>query len=149
MKTFKYTSSLWLPHPLEEVFNFFSDPMNLEEITPDWLHFQIMDPVPQSIEVGSCINYKLRFRGFPLRWTSVITTWEPPNRFIDSQIKGPYRKWVHEHTFHEIDGGTLAKDHVEYATWGDSLVNTLLVGPDVQRIFKYRATKLRSLFPSS
>jgi len=108
-----YESSIWLPRPLDEVFAFFSDASNLEVITPPWLSFSVVTPAPIEMRPGTLIDYRLRFRGFPLRWRSEITSWDPPHRFADAQVKGPYRQWIHEHTFVEKDGGTLAGDRVE------------------------------------
>ncbi len=148
MKTFVYESSLWLPRPLDEVFAFFSDASNLEVITPPWLKFSVVTPAPIEMRSGTLIDYRLRFRGFPLRWRSEITVWDPPYRFADAQVKGPYRQWIHEHTFVEKDGGTLAGDRVEYAVWGGALANALVVRRDVERIFDYRRQTLTAMFGS-
>ncbi|MYD92942.1 MAG: SRPBCC family protein [Chloroflexi bacterium] len=148
MKTFVYESSIWLPRPLDEVFAFFSDASNLEVITPPWLSFSVVTPAPIEMRPGTLIDYRLRFRGFPLRWRSEITSWDPPHRFADAQVKGPYRQWIHEHTFVEKDGGTLAGDRVEYAVWGGALANALVVRRDVERIFDYRRQTLTAMFGS-
>ena len=148
MRTFVYESSLWLPRPLGEVFEFFSDASNLEVITPPWLKFSVVTPRPIEMRPGALIDYRLRFRGFPLRWRSEIAAWDPPHRFEDVQVKGPYRRWIHEHRFVEHDGGTLAGDRVEYAVWGGALANALVVGRDVERIFDYRRQTLTAMFGS-
>jgi ligand-binding SRPBCC domain-containing protein len=83
----------------------------------------------------------LRLHGIPIRWQSVISVWEPPFRFVDEQVRGPYRSWLHEHTFEERDGGTLCRDRVEYDVPGGWLVNRYLVARDVKRIFEYRAER--------
>ncbi|MDA1189860.1 MAG: SRPBCC family protein, partial [Chloroflexi bacterium] len=85
----------------------------------------------------------------PVRWRSEIAVWDPPHRFVDRQIKGPYRHWVHEHRFVSRDGGTLAIDHVEYAVPGGALVNKLFVRRDLEKIFAYRMNKLRLRFGGS
>ena len=149
LKTFTFETSLFLPHPRARVFAFFSDAANLELITPEWLRFDIATPTPVDMEVGTYIDYRLRFRGFPIEWRSEILVWDPPHRFVDSQIKGPYRKWVHEHKFDERKGGTIASDHVEYSVPGGALVNTLFVRYDVERIFAYRRQRLIELFDKS
>jgi ligand-binding SRPBCC domain-containing protein len=140
------TAELWLPRPREEVFPFFADAHNLEVITPPWLNFKILNPAPIPMRAGTEIDYQLRIRGFAVRWRSEITAWEPPQRFVDAQRRGPYRNWVHEHTFEERDGGTLARDHVEYSVWGGPLVDWLLARRQVREIFTYRERKLRELF---
>ena len=128
---------------------FFSDASNLEVITPPWLKFQRGDAERRSrCGLGTLIDYRLRFRGFPLRWRSEITAWDPPHRFADVQVKGPYRQWIHEHSFVEQDGGTLAGDRVQYAVWGGALANWFVVRRDVERIFDYRRQTLTAMFGS-
>ena len=102
--------------------------------------------MPLEMRAGARIDYRLRVRGLPLRWQSEITAWEPPHRFLDEQRRGPYRLWVHEHTFVERDGGTEVRDRVTYAVPGGWLVERLLVGPDVRRIFAFRRETLARLF---
>ena len=75
---------------------FFSRPENLQEITPGWLDFHIVRVDPE-LQTGSLIEYRLRWHGIPMRWSSEITDWSPPHRFIDNQIRGPYTRWHHEH----------------------------------------------------
>ncbi len=141
-----FNSEIWLPQPPEEIFPFFADAANLEAITPPWLNFRILTPAPVVMGEGTLIDYKLRVRGLPMRWRTRISAWEPPYRFVDEQLRGPYRQWVHEHTFTPQDGGTLARDAVRYAVAFDFLVERWLVRPDVERIFHYRLEVLRRRF---
>lgn len=143
---FKLETELWLPHRRDEVFHFFADAFNLETLTPPWLKFEVLTPRPIEMRVGLQIDYRLRLRGLPMRWRSEITAWEPPGRFVDEQRRGPYRAWIHEHTFEERDGGTLARDRVQYAVIGGQLVNRLFVRRDVEKIFHFRQEKLQGLF---
>ncbi len=89
MKTFDHSSELWLPTPLEEVFPFFADARNLEELTPDWLSFTVLTPEPIPMAVGTTIDYRLAWRGIPLGWRSEIAAWEPPHRFVDDSSAVP------------------------------------------------------------
>jgi len=139
-------SELWLPQSRERVFTFFADARNLQAITPPWLDFQISNPEPIEMSVGTHIDYRLKVHGIPLRWQSEITVWEPPLRFVDEQRKGPYQRWIHEHTFAEKDDGTLVMDRVQYAVPGGKLVNRLFVSRDVNKIFAYRREQLKKLF---
>lgn len=149
MKTFIYRSEQWLPRTLDEVFPFFADARNLEELTPPWLRFDVVTPEPIPMAVGTTIDYRLAWRGIPLRWTSEIAAWEPPHRFIDRQIRGPYRLWHHEHRFEERENGTNVIDEVEYAVWGGAIANRLGVARDIEKIFAYRSARLRELFQGS
>ena len=92
----------WVPRPREEVFDFFSEAKNLEQITPDSLNFKILDTSTEGIEKGTVINYKLKIDGIPIRWRTLITEWDPPHHFADNQEKGPYSKWYHVHRFEEL-----------------------------------------------
>jgi ligand-binding SRPBCC domain-containing protein len=149
LKTSTLETELWLPRPREEVFAFFADAVNLELITPPWLRFQILSPLPIAMRQGALIDYRLRLRGVPLGWQTQISVWEPPLRFVDAQLRGPYRRWVHEHLFEESDGGTLCRDRVEYAVPGGWLVERLLVRPDLDRIFAYRRERLKKILSPS
>jgi ligand-binding SRPBCC domain-containing protein len=146
MQVHQFESELWLPRPREEIFAFFSDAANLDAITPEWLNFRTITPGPIEMQPGTLIDYKLRVRGIPVRWRTRIKVWEPPARFVDEQVRGPYRTWIHEHTFEERDGGTLGRDRVRYAVPFDWLVHRWLVRPDIERIFRYRTEKLREFF---
>ena len=149
MRVHQFQSELWLPLPPGELFLFFADAANLQALTPPWLHFQILTPRPIAMREGALIDYRLRVRGVPLRWRTRINVWQPPHRFVDEQIRGPYRQWIHEHTFVARDGGTLARDHVCYAVALDFLVHRLLVRPDLERIFEFRGRALHRLFPAN
>lgn len=146
MKTHHLQTELWLPQPLERVFNFFADPRNLELITPPWLSFAILTRPDIKIEEGTVLEYRLRLRGIPLCWQSEIAVWEPPHRFVDRQTRGPYSIWVHEHRFAENKTGTTIGDRVEYAVLGGALIHKFLVAPDLERIFQYRRKILEEIF---
>lgn len=146
MKTFTLERSTFLPHPIDRVFGFFAEAKNLESLTPPLLKFRILTPRPIDMREGTLIDYQLRVHGIPLRWRSEITAWDPPHRFIDQQLRGPYRRWVHEHRFEAVDGGTRVDDQVQYAVLGGSLIQRIFVAPDLKRIFAYRQEHLPSLF---
>ena len=146
MRTFTLTNELWLPQPPAEVFPFFADASNLERLTPPSLRFQILTPSPIEMVVGTLIDYRIRLRGIPMRWQSEITEWEPPHRFVDEQRRGPYRQWIHEHTFTAQNGGTLAVDIVQYAVLGGVTIQRLFVAPELRRIFDYRNATLENYF---
>jgi ligand-binding SRPBCC domain-containing protein len=135
-----------LPCRRDDLFPFFAAAENLERITPPWLNFRILSPSPVLMQKGRLIDYSLRLHGLPLRWRSEISTWEPPHRFVDTQVRGPYRQWVHTHTFTEVAGGTLCEDDVNYAVPGGRWVDTIFVRPQLTRIFAYRQKVLQQVF---
>jgi ligand-binding SRPBCC domain-containing protein len=142
----------WVPRSLQEVFAFFSEAANLDKLTPKWLRFQILTPPPITMASGTIIDYRLRWHGIPLLWKTEITLWEPPHRFQDLQIKGPYKLWRHTHTFDAVEGGTRIHDHVQYALPFGFLgraVHAVSVHRNVEQIFNYRDEKVRALFGKS
>lgn len=148
MRVFTLEIQALLPKPISQVFEFFSEPRNLERLTPPWLRFEVITPAPIEMRAGARIDYRLRLRGIPIRWQSEITVWEPPLRFVDEQRRGPYRQWIHEHRFEESGDHTLATDHVRYAVPGGALVNRLFVAPDLKRVFAYRVEQMNRIFAS-
>lgn len=147
----RLTARQWVARPIDEVFDFFSQASNLQRLTPDFIGFEILTPQPIDMQVGTLIDYRIRVRGLSMRWRTRIAAWEPGVRFVDEQLKGPYRKWVHEHRFEPVDGGTLCHDTVDYRVPGwvlSPLVNRWMVEPDVRKIFAFRIARLAELFPS-
>lgn len=144
---FRLQTELLLPASRERVFEFFSDARQLETLTPPWIRFRITTPLPINMRPGALIDYRLRIRGLPIRWQSVISVWEPPVRFVDEQVHGPYKYWRHEHSFESHpDGGTIVRDTIDYRVPGGRLINRLFVQPDVERIFRFRLAKLKDVF---
>ena len=128
--------------PIDQAFAFYGDARNLERITPPWLGFEVTTPEPIEMGVGTLIEYRLRLHRVPVRWRTRIEAWEPPWRFVDAQVRGPYALWEHTHTFEE-DGpdATIIGDRVRYAIpFGPlgEIADRLLVQRDLKRIFDYR-----------
>lgn len=141
------SAELIIERPIEEVFSFFSRAENLEKITPPWLHFNIVTPTPISMEKGALIDYRLKLHGIPIKWRTEIESWQPPHRFVDQQLRGPYKKWFHEHTFESLGPNrTLAKDNVHYIPRFGSLVHKYFIRPDLEKIFGYRQQQLEEHF---
>ena len=105
-----------VPRPLAEVFPFFAEPANLARITPPWLGFRIVSSGPLRMREGLRVEYRVSPLLVPQRWESLITVWDPPRRFVDEQVRGPYRYWHHLHEFRAApEGGTEIRDRVTYA----------------------------------
>jgi ligand-binding SRPBCC domain-containing protein len=128
--------------PIDEAFAFYGDARNLERITPPWLGFEVTPPGPIEMGTGTLIEYRLRLHRVPVRWRTRIEAWEPPHRFVDAQIKGPYSLWEHTHTFEpDGPGATIIEDRVRYSIpFGPlgNLADRLLVRRDLRQIFDYR-----------
>jgi ligand-binding SRPBCC domain-containing protein len=146
MRIREFSSEIWLPRPPEQIFPFFADAHNLEALTPPWLNFKILTPAPIAMHEGALIDYQIRIHGIPVRWHTRINVWQPPHRFVDEQLRGPYRQWIHEHTFEAKDGGTLTRDRVSYAVPFDFLMHRYFVRPDIEKIFNYRSAELHKRF---
>lgn len=128
--------------PVEGAFAFYGDARNLEPLTPPWLHFQVLTAQPIEMGAGTLLDYRLRLHRVPIRWQTKIEIWEPPRRFVDVQVRGPYSLWEHTHTFVEDGpGATLITDRVRYAIpFGPlgEIAERLFVRRDLRRIFDYR-----------
>jgi ligand-binding SRPBCC domain-containing protein len=139
-----------LPRPPAEVFHFFADARNLEAITPPWLGFTVSTPGPIEMRPGAAIEYRLKLHAVPIRWRTTIAVWDPPQRFVDVQIRGPYRLWHHTHDFEpDDDGGTVMRDTVRYAIpFGPlgNLAHRLLVRRDLEAIFDFRSAAVSAHF---
>ncbi len=135
--------------PLEEVFAFFERPENLDLITPPELGFRFLTPSPIPMHQGAIIDYQIKLFGIPIRWTTYIAIYEPPHRFVDVQLKGPYSFWHHTHRFSALDSNTtLMTDEVLYLLpFGPvgEIVHTLWVKHQLKRIFDYRYNRIEEL----
>lgn len=138
-----------VPRPRAEVFAFFEDATNLSRITPPFLRFEIVTPTPIAMRAGTLIDYRIRLFGVSLGWRTEIELYERGERFVDRQLRGPYRKWHHTHRFRDVPGGTEMVDEVDYAIgFGPigELAHALFVERTLERIFDYRAAVIEELF---
>ena len=115
MKVFTLVREQVLPGAPEDVFPFFADARNLEAITPPILRFEVVTPGEIAMRVGTLIQYRLTLRGIGVDWLTSIQEWDPPHRFVDVQVRGPYQLWHHTHEFAPHPEGTLMRDTVRYA----------------------------------
>lgn len=139
----------WVPKKPEEVFPYFCSETNLEELTPPFLSFNVIGKSTDEIGEGTLIDYKLKLHGVPVKWRTRIDEWKPSEKFVDTQLSGPYRKWHHTHEFIPFAGGTLLRDRVLYRLplgWLGDAAAGWKVSRDVQTIFAYRRKKIGELF---
>ena len=149
MKVFRLEAKQLIHKPLEEVFGFFSRPENLVKITPAKLHFKILTPSPLEMKQGALIDYTIKMFKVPIHWRTLITTYEPPFRFVDVQIKGPYSFWHHTHIFKEVSDGVEIYDEVHYSIpFGllGKILHTLWIKKDLNNIFEHRRGVIEDLF---
>lgn len=146
----KFITEQWVPQPIDQVFEFFSNPNNLETLTPDFLHFKIVKISHPKIREGTVLDYQLKLHGVPICWQSKINDWVPGKRFSDLQTRGPYAFWHHTHEFYEARGGTVIRDNVVYKFpgWvpGDILGHNF-INKDLEKIFMFRREQIKKLFP--
>lgn len=139
-----------IARPIHEVFPFYADAGNLERITPPWLGFEMITPTPIAMDAGALIEYKLHLHGVPIRWRTRIEAWDPPRRFVDAQLRGPYVLWHHTHTFRDDGvGGTILGDRVRYTLpFGPlgEIAHALFVRRDLERIFDFRRDAVAEAF---
>lgn len=126
---------------INEVFEFFSNEKNLEKLTPEFLNFRVLGKSTDEMQSGTLIDYKLSLHGIPLKWQSEIKDWKPGEKFVDTQIKGPYKFWHHTHKFYPLKDGTLIEDYVQYKLPLGFIGNKLgsfFVKKDLAKIFNFR-----------
>ena len=144
-RLFRLSASQVLPVTQAKAFSFFEDPLNLFEITPDWLDFRMLDPSKAEVFEGAQFDYTIRWLKFRLFWRSRITGYRQPESFTDVQIRGPYPYWSHLHTFHDKKGSTLMRDEVTYrlpfGPFG-RLLHGLIIRRQLRKIFRYRAIRI-------
>lgn len=145
------TTDMTVDRSLDDTFALFCDASNLETLTPPELRFEIRSPLPIEMRRGAQIEYGIRLFGVPFSWLTEITCWEPGVRFVDEQIEGPFRVWIHEHRFNSITHtSTRIRDEVRYdlplgpfGRFAHPFVRSRL-----DRIFEYREMSVRELFTS-
>jgi ligand-binding SRPBCC domain-containing protein len=146
---YEFRREVFVPAPQQALFDFFSEPSNLARITPRSVGFRDLTPDAGPMRPGMNIVHEIRWFRIPMRWRTVIEEYEPPHRFVDVQIKGPYKGWRHEHTFDEAPGGTLLRDHVQYELpFGPigAITHALMVRRQLRRIFDYRERAVLGIF---
>ena len=149
MKVYSLHYKQIVNRPLDDVFDFFSNPENLSKITPKKLDFNIMTPSPIKMINGQLIDYTIRLFGIRIHWRTLITDYNPPNSFIDQQIKGPYLLWHHEHLFKEVEDGVEIVDIIHY-TIPLGIIGRFLhwawIKKDLENIFSYRKNIINEIF---
>ena len=138
-----------LPGTPAEVFGLFADARNLEAITPPLLRFEVVTPGEIDMRVGALIAYRLRLHGVPVSWLTSIQAWEPPHRFVDQQVRGPFAFWHHTHELSPSGpAGTRMRDTVRYAIGFGALgeiARRAVVTRDLEEIFAFRAERVPRL----
>jgi ligand-binding SRPBCC domain-containing protein len=140
---------VFIPAPIDEVFEFFSDPANLAQITPKSVGFRDLTPDARPMRPGMRVTHEIKWFGIPQRWETLIEEYDPPHGFLDTQVRGPYKCWHHRHTFEETAEGTLMRDELRYELpFGPlgAVTHWLIVKRQLNRIFDYRGRKIMELF---
>jgi ligand-binding SRPBCC domain-containing protein len=147
MADFVLESRVWLGRPRPEVFAFFADPQNLARVVPPWLGFRVVS-APPTLAAGAVLDLSVRWLGGRLAWRSYIREFDPPFRFVDVQVRGPYARWEHRHRFLDDEGATMVEDRVTYRLPVGPLgrlAHALIVGRQLRALWAYRKRKLDAL----
>jgi ligand-binding SRPBCC domain-containing protein len=148
MAEYVFRASQEIALPRDAVFDFFSRAENLGRITPPTLGFEMLTPTPVEMREGTWLDYRISLYGIPMSWRSEITVWDPPHEFADEQRVGPYKQWIHRHTFTEIDQqNTLMEDEVRYRLPLEPLgdIAQFLVERELRNIFDFRRRSVDEL----
>ena len=151
MKVYHFHQKQFIRADIDTVWDFFSSPHNLNEITPPFMNFEILDiSGSEKMFNGQLIKYKVSpFPFVRVKWVTEIKNIQQKKFFADNQLKGPFKLWHHEHTFTEVNGGIEMEDHVTYAVpfgFIGRLANAIAVDKQVHQIFEYRRKKIDLLF---
>ena len=99
-----------------------------------------------SVGLGEEVTWRAVHFGLPFRMTSRITELERPTRFVDEQVRGPFRWFRHEHLFEVNDAATLMTDRVSFQApvaglgW---MVERALLGGYMKKLIEERGTFLK------
>lgn len=133
--------------PVEEVWRLLCTPENLPGLTPEWMRFRVVSPSPVAVFEGAVIDYRMAWRGVPMRWRSLITEHQLHQRLAYLQLVGPYAMWLHQHRFEVTEsGGTRVLDCCTYSLPLGPLghvVHRVSVRHQVLDIFRHRRRRLR------
>jgi len=149
MRCYRLSIDQKIKLPVDKVFDFFSQPENLEKITPAEIGFQIITPTPIEMKKNLIIDYKIKICGFPVSWKTCITNYKPPILFSDIQIEGPYSIWEHTHIFKKYESGTQISDIVYYKPpFGlvGIIANHFFISRMLKKIFNYRYENIGKIF---
>ena len=148
-KIYTFKTEQIIDSKIDNVFEFFSRPENLEKITPPSMGFNIITPKPIIMKEGAIIDYIVKIMGFPTRWRTMITSYKKNEMFVDEQLKGPYSYWHHKHSFEEVNGKVKIIDEIHYALPLQilrELVHLLIIKPQLKRIFSFRFKVIEERF---
>jgi len=151
MKIYTLSKKQFLPITLDQTWDFFSSPVNLKKITPEYMGFKITSDLGDGkMYSGQIISYVVTpVLGIPMSWTTEITHVIDRKYFVDEQRFGPYSFWHHQHWFKEVDGGVEMTDIVNYGLplgFLGRIANTLFVKSKLQEIFDYREKVVEKYF---
>ena len=147
---------VWLPRPRAQVFAFFAEPRNIARVQPAWARPTWLAEPPSRLDAGALLDFTVRMAGVSVRWRVMVREFDPPFRFVDVQLWGPFARWEHRHRF--LEGalgagpgpvGTWIEDRLTYRLpWGPlgRAAHALGAGRRIAALFDFREARLREVF---
>lgn len=146
---------LWLARGRRDVFAFFADPRNLGSLHPEWARPRWLADPPDRLDAGAVLDFSVPLGGLRIPWRVMVREFDPPFRFVDAQIRGPFARWEHRHRFleePEREGGppgTCIEDRVTYRLPMGPLgraAHAFGAGRRIAGLFEYRDRRLKEIF---
>ena len=147
MADYVMESRLWLARSRPDVFAFLADPANLARVMPPSLRVRLLTPEVR-MQAGAVLDFRLAWLGLPLSWRLFVREWDPPYRFVDVQVRGPYARWEHRHRLLAEGDGTWLEDRVTYRLAAGAVgraAHALVVGRQLRAAWAYRRARLQAL----
>ncbi len=140
-------SSVELDASIEEVFEFISNPKNIESVYPKDMRFKVLE-MPERIYNGAVVTMSALLMGQVFTWNTVIKDLNRPYGFVDEALDSPFRYWRHRHMLSSMDGKCIMKDRIEFSTalgfLGDRFAERM-----ISNILEYRNTLISKIFNKS
>ncbi len=137
----QFNRQVELPVSAEEAFAWHERPGALDRLIPPWESVTVVDR-GNGINNDSVVKIAAKLGPIKLPWHASHHDYDAGKQFCDTQIRGPFAVWEHEHKFvTDADGNGRLEDNVEYKVPGGaigSLLGGAMIRSKLTRMFNYR-----------